>query len=54
MRKLLGMEGFSEALLKNHITLYQGYVNNTNKLTEARFHAQGRGQRRDEPAVRRS
>jgi len=32
--KLLGMEGFSETLLKNHFTLYQGYVTNTNKLTE--------------------
>ena len=29
---LIGMEGFSETLLKNHFTLYQGYVNNTNKL----------------------
>jgi len=33
--KLLGMEGFSETLLKNHFTLYQGYVTNTNKLTDA-------------------
>ena len=32
--RLLGMEGFSEALLKNHFTLYQGYVTNTNKLLE--------------------
>jgi Fe-Mn family superoxide dismutase len=31
---LIGMEGFSETLLKNHFTLYQGYVNNTNKLLE--------------------
>lgn len=31
---LLGMEGFSEALLKNHFTLYQGYVTNTNKLMD--------------------
>ena len=30
--KLLGMPGFSEVLLKNHFTLYQGYVTNTNKL----------------------
>ncbi len=29
---LIGMEGFSETLLKNHFTLYQGYVSNTNKL----------------------
>ncbi len=31
---LIGMPGFSETLLKNHFTLYQGYVNNTNKLQE--------------------
>ena len=31
---LIGMEGFSETLLKNHFTLYQGYVTNTNKLQE--------------------
>ncbi|HSK11293.1 MAG TPA: Fe-Mn family superoxide dismutase [Vicinamibacterales bacterium] len=31
---LIGMAGFSEALLKNHFTLYQGYVANTNKLIE--------------------
>ena len=29
---LIGIEGFSEALLKNHFTLYQGYVTNTNKV----------------------
>ncbi len=29
---LLGTEGFSDNLLKNHFTLYQGYVTNTNKL----------------------
>jgi Fe-Mn family superoxide dismutase len=32
--KLIGMTGFSEALLKNHITLYQGYVTNTNKIQD--------------------
>jgi Fe-Mn family superoxide dismutase len=32
--KLVGMEGFSETLLKNHFTLYQGYVTNTNKLMD--------------------
>jgi len=32
--KLIGMDGFSETLLKNHFTLYQGYVANTNKLHE--------------------
>jgi len=31
---LIGIEGFSETLLKNHFTLYQGYVTNTNKLVE--------------------
>ena len=31
---LVGMDGFSEALLKNHFTLYQGYVANTNKLSD--------------------
>ncbi len=33
--KLVGMDGFSETLLKNHFTLYQGYVANTNKLLDA-------------------
>lgn len=32
--KLIGMEGFSETLLRNHFTLYQGYVTNTNKILE--------------------
>ena len=32
---LIGTEGFSEPLLKNHFTLYQGYVTNSNKLSEA-------------------
>jgi len=31
---LLGTKGFSDQLLKNHFTLYQGYVTNTNKLSE--------------------
>ncbi len=31
---LIGMPGFSETLLKNHFTLYQGYVTNTNKLLD--------------------
>jgi len=29
---LLGMQGFSDTLLQNHFTLYQGYVANTNKV----------------------
>lgn len=31
---LLGTKGFSDTLLKNHFTLYQGYVANTNKVAE--------------------
>ena len=33
--KLIGIKGFSETLLKNHFTLYQGYVTNTNKAWDA-------------------
>jgi Fe-Mn family superoxide dismutase len=32
--KLLGTQGFSDQLLKNHFTLYNGYVTNTNKLMD--------------------
>jgi Fe-Mn family superoxide dismutase len=32
--KLIGIPGFSEVLLKNHFTLYQGYVTNTNKVAD--------------------
>ncbi len=31
---LLGTPGFSDALLKNHFTLYQGYVANFNKIND--------------------
>ncbi len=31
---LLGTAGFSDTLLKNHFTLYGGYVANTNKILE--------------------
>ena len=31
---LLGTEGFSDQLLKNHFMLYQGYVANTNKMLD--------------------
>jgi len=31
---LIGMAGFSETLLKNHFTLYNGYITNTNKLVD--------------------
>ena len=33
--RLLGTPGFSDTLLSNHFTLYEGYVTNTNKLLEA-------------------
>jgi len=32
--RLIGTTGFSDSLLKNHFTLYQGYVTNTNKELE--------------------
>jgi Fe-Mn family superoxide dismutase len=32
--RLLGTPGFSDTLLNNHFTLYQGYVTNTNKLID--------------------
>ena len=32
---LIGIEGFSETLLNNHFTLYQGYVTNTNKVLDS-------------------
>lgn len=32
--RLLGTEGFSDELLKDHFTLYEGYVKNTNSLLE--------------------
>lgn len=31
---LLGLSGFSDTLLNNHFTLYEGYVKNTNLLAE--------------------
>lgn len=31
---LFGLSGQSDTLLKNHLTLYEGYVNNTNKVAE--------------------
>ncbi|MCI0554180.1 MAG: Fe-Mn family superoxide dismutase [Anaerolineae bacterium] len=33
-KHLLGLPGFSDALLSNHFTLYEGYVNNFNKLND--------------------
>jgi len=32
---LIGLPGFSEQLLRNHFTLYQGYATNTNRLADA-------------------
>ena len=32
--RLIGMKGFSETILKNHFTLYQGYVTNINKILD--------------------
>lgn len=32
--ELLGLNGFSDELLNNHFKLYEGYVNNINKLDE--------------------
>ena len=32
--QLFGISGLSDELLKNHFTLYEGYVTNTNKLLE--------------------
>jgi Fe-Mn family superoxide dismutase len=42
---LIGMEGFSETLLRNHFTLYQGYVTNTNTLADTlgRMNKEGKG-----------
>jgi len=33
-KSLIGIKGFSDALLNNHFTLYQGYVTNTNKVMD--------------------
>jgi len=43
---LLGMQGFSEELLKNHFTLYDGYIKNANLITEhlERLLAQGQAE----------
>ena len=31
---LLGLAGFSDTLLNNHFALYEGYVKNTNALSD--------------------
>lgn len=33
-KQIMGLQGFSEVLLQNHLKLYQGYVKNTNLLLE--------------------
>ena len=33
--RLLGTQGFSDTILNNHFTLYQGYVTNVSKLSES-------------------
>lgn len=32
--RLLGTEGFSDVLLRNHFSLYEGYVSNVNKMSD--------------------
>jgi len=32
--RLIGTPGFSDTMMKNHFTLYQGYVTNTNKVAD--------------------
>ena len=49
---LFGMDGFSQTLLTNHFTLYQGYVTNTNKLSDRSAGCCRRARRR--PPVRRA
>ena len=41
---LLGTQGFSNVMLENHFTLYQGYVTNTNKIADelAAFNSAGK------------
>ncbi len=52
---LYGMPGFSDALLKMHFQLYQGYVKNTNflLLRFKQMDAQGEGQTYDYGALKR-
>jgi Fe-Mn family superoxide dismutase len=40
---LLGTQGFTKQLLKNHFTLYEGYVTNTNKLADILSQMVGEG-----------
>lgn len=42
-KHLLGTQGFSDELLKNHFQLYEGYVKNTNQLLEELENLQKQG-----------
>ena len=44
---LIGTPGFSEPLLKDHFTLYEGYVTNTNKVLEATTRLAREGKAKD-------
>lgn len=52
---LLGLPGFSDVMLKNHFTLYQGYVNNVNtilpKMNEIREERKGGNESRKEESA---
>ncbi len=52
---LLGMPGFSDALLNNHFTLYQGYVKHTNQELEtlSRLEKEGKGDTLEYQEVKR-
>ncbi|MDP2656107.1 MAG: superoxide dismutase [bacterium] len=41
---LIGTQGFSDVMLKNHFTLYQGYVTNFNKLNDTLVAIEKEGQ----------
>ena len=53
LHKLIGMPGFSETLLKNHFTLYQGYVTNTNKVLDT-LAADAQGRQDGDPGICRA
>ncbi|MCL5407241.1 MAG: superoxide dismutase [Patescibacteria group bacterium] len=43
-QKLIGLEDLSEALLKNHFTLYEGYVNHVNRLNDLLVEIEKKGE----------
>jgi len=53
---LLGMQGFSEKLLQNHFSLYNGYIKNANLIMESfeRLLAEGHATKVKAAALRRS